>query len=109
MTSSHSLTQYMHHLTCALTEVVPALHFHACVLSDDYPGPERITVFGMDPDGAVRGGYALESDHPGRDLFQDTLTVARFFLRHTDDPEPCFHPPALKACWMVSRLQNGLA
>ena len=106
MTSSHSLTHYMHHLVCALTEVVPQLHFHACVLCEDYPCPERITVFGIDPDGAVRGGYELGPYHPACDLFQDTLSVARFFLEHRTDPEPCFHPPALKAQWIVSRMRN---
>lgn len=108
MTSSHSLTHYMHQLVCALTQVVPDLHFHACVLCDDYPCPARITVFGINPDGTVRGGYELDSYHPACDLFQDTLTVARFFLRHTSEPEPCFYPPALQERWRVSRMRNWL-
>jgi hypothetical protein len=102
--SHHS--PYSHRVVCALNEVVPPLHFYACTTTSAQEGREMITIFGVEPDGTLCGGYELGCTHAERDIFNDTLTVARFFLRALACGEVLFQPPTVQARWHGSRLET---
>jgi hypothetical protein len=60
----------------------------------------------LDPDGTVCGGYEPGCNYAARDLFQDTLTLARFFLKARDQAEAMFHPPTVLEIWNASGIPN---
>jgi hypothetical protein len=97
---------YSHRVVCALNEVVVPLHFYACTSASAQEGRETITIFGVAPDGTLRGGYELGYDHTERDIFDDTLRLASFFLQALTRGEVLFQPPTVQERWYASGLEN---
>lgn len=102
----HSSISYPDRVVAALREVVPPFHFQAWTRSGEVAGCERIVIVALAPDGTVRGGYELGCNDAARDLFQDTLILARFFLKAQAQAESLFHPPTLRAPWDTVGVQD---
>lgn len=99
---------YQDRLVTALGEVVPRLDFYARIHPTGTEGA-TLTVFAFAPDGMLRGGYEVGCLQAERDLFEDTLRVARFFLQAQAQAEPRFHPPDVHERWTepVPRRSGG--
>lgn len=95
----HSTISYQDRLVAALGEVVPPLHFYARLHSAGSAAGATLTVFAFAPDGTLCGGYEVGCLQAERDLFEDTLRVARFFLQALAQAEPQFHPPDMHERW----------
>lgn len=93
--SHDSAPAYPKCLVAALREVVPHLRFYAWTDPNSTGDQERFIIVAVAPDGSLCGGYEVDCLQGERDLFQDTLCVARFFLAAGAAAEVRFHPPEL--------------